>query len=65
MDRKEPYATEEEYNQRVIHYRDVPLIELGPGKKTTSCPRKGLRPVLLSQSPIFILPLTTTNQSRS
>jgi len=34
MDRKEPYATEEEYNQRVIHYRDVPLIELGPGSKS-------------------------------
>lgn len=34
MERKEPYATQEEYNQRVIHYRDVPLIELGPGSKS-------------------------------
>jgi len=34
MGKKEPYATQEEYNQRVIHYRDVPLIELGPGSKS-------------------------------
>ena len=34
MERKEPYATEEEFNQRVIRYRDVPLIELAPGSKS-------------------------------
>ncbi len=34
MRKKEPYATQEEYNQRVTHYRDVPLIELGPGSKS-------------------------------
>jgi len=34
MKRKEPYATQEEYNKRVVRYRDVPLIELGPGAKS-------------------------------
>jgi len=34
MERKEPYATQEEYDRRVIRYRDVPLIELGPGSKS-------------------------------
>jgi len=34
MERKEPYATKEEYNQRVTHYNDVPLIELSPGSKS-------------------------------
>jgi len=34
MEKKESYATQEEYNQRVTHYRDVPLIELGPGSKS-------------------------------
>lgn len=34
MEKKEPYATKEEYNQHVIRYRDVPLIELGPGSKS-------------------------------
>jgi quercetin dioxygenase-like cupin family protein len=34
VEKKEPYATEEEYKKRVIHYPDVPLIELGPGSKS-------------------------------
>jgi len=31
MERKEPYASQEEFNRRVVRYRDVPLIELVPG----------------------------------
>jgi quercetin dioxygenase-like cupin family protein len=34
MERKEPYATQEELNKRVIHYRDVPAIEARPGSKS-------------------------------
>ena len=34
MERKEPYATQEEFNQRIIRYRDVPLIDLVPGSKS-------------------------------
>jgi len=34
MERKEPYATQEEFNKRVIRYRDVPAIELRPGAKS-------------------------------
>ena len=30
MERKEPYATQEEFNRRVVRYQDVPLIELAP-----------------------------------
>jgi quercetin dioxygenase-like cupin family protein len=30
----EPYATQEEFQQRIVHYPDVPLAELVPG--TTS-----------------------------
>ena len=33
MERKEPYATQEEFNRRVVRYRDVPLIEVAPGIK--------------------------------
>ena len=33
MERKEPYATQEEFNKRVVRYRDVPLIEVAPGIK--------------------------------
>ena len=33
METKEPRASQEEFNKRVTHYRDVPPIELGPGAK--------------------------------
>lgn len=31
MEKKEPYASQEELGQRVTHYADVPVVELGPG----------------------------------
>ncbi|GAI93578.1 unnamed protein product [marine sediment metagenome] len=34
MGRKEPYASQEEFRKRVIHYPDVPLVELVPGAKS-------------------------------
>ena len=34
MERKEPYATQEEFKRRVIRYQDVPLIELAAGIKS-------------------------------
>ncbi len=34
MERKEPYATQEEFNRRVVRYQDVPLIDLVPGIKS-------------------------------
>lgn len=34
MEKKEPYATKEEYNQRVIHYREDPHIVPFPGVKS-------------------------------
>jgi quercetin dioxygenase-like cupin family protein len=33
MERKEPYATQEEFNKRVIRYRDIPPVELVPNIK--------------------------------
>ena len=33
MERKEPYATQEEFNKRVIRYRDIPPVELVPNAK--------------------------------
>ncbi len=36
MQKKEPYATQEEFNKRVVRYQDVPPIDLGlgPGSKS-------------------------------
>jgi len=33
MQRKEPYASQEEFSKRVTHYADVPVVELVPGVK--------------------------------
>ena len=33
MEKKEPYATQEEYNKRVVRYRKTPLMELIPGAR--------------------------------
>ncbi len=33
MERKEPYASQEEFSKRVTHYADVPVVELRPGIK--------------------------------
>ena len=33
MERKEPYATQEEFDKQIIRYRDVPPIDLAPGIK--------------------------------
>ena len=34
MEKKEPYATQKEFNKRVIRYQDVPAIELRSGAKS-------------------------------
>jgi len=34
MDSKEPYATQEEFNQRIVGYRDIPPAELVPGSNS-------------------------------
>jgi quercetin dioxygenase-like cupin family protein len=33
MERKEPYATQEKYDERVVHYRNTPQMELTPGAR--------------------------------
>ncbi len=34
MEKKEPYASQEELSERVVHYPDVPLVELAPGSNS-------------------------------
>jgi len=31
MEKKEPLATQEEYEKQITHYEDIPLVELVPG----------------------------------
>ena len=32
MERKEPLASQEEHKKQIIHYADIPLVELVPGQ---------------------------------
>ncbi len=32
MEKKEPLATQKEYEQQIIHYEDIPPVELVPGQ---------------------------------
>lgn len=34
MEKKEPYATKEEFKKRIVHYADVPPLELFPDMKS-------------------------------
>ena len=34
MERKEPYATQEEFNQWIVRYADIPLAQLVPGSNS-------------------------------
>ena len=34
MEKKEPYATQEEYDKFVVHRRDIPLLKLNPGAES-------------------------------
>ena len=51
MEKKEPYATQEEFNKRVIRYRDIPLIELVPGSKSHIVSTKRMTVSLLTMEP--------------
>ena len=57
MEKKEPYATPEEYKKRVIHYRDVPTIELAPGAKSHIVSAERIMVSFLSFDPNIFIPV--------
>jgi len=57
MERKEPYATEEEYKKRVIHYSDVPTIETAPGAKSHIVSAERLTVSFLDFDPNIFVPV--------
>jgi quercetin dioxygenase-like cupin family protein len=42
MERKEPYASQEEYSKYVIRYQDIPPIELIPGAHIRIVPARNM-----------------------
>lgn len=51
MQRKEPYASKEEFDRRVIHYPNLPPNELAPGSKTQLVSSDRVMVSFLSQEP--------------
>lgn len=57
MERKEPYATQEEYQKWVIHYSDVPTIEPAPGAKSHIVSAERIMVSFLSFDPNIFVPV--------
>jgi len=51
MESKEPYASQEEFNKRVVHYPDVPLVELGPGSHSHIVSAENITVSFLTMAP--------------
>ena len=51
MERKEPYASQEEFNKRVVHYPDVPPVELWPGVSSHLVSAKNITVSFITMSP--------------
>lgn len=51
MERKEPYTSQEEFNKRVAHYLDIPLVELVPGSNSHLVCAKNITVSFITMSP--------------
>lgn len=56
MEEKEPYATQEEFNQRIIRYRDIPLVELVPNIKAHILSSERMTAIFVTMAPNGIVP---------
>jgi quercetin dioxygenase-like cupin family protein len=56
MEKKEPYASSEEYAKRVVHYPDVPQVELNPGSLSHIVATDGVMVSFLDQEPNAYFP---------
>lgn len=51
MERKETYASQEEFNRRVVRYLDVPLVELVPGSNSHLVSAENITVSFLTMNP--------------
>lgn len=57
MKRKEPNATQEEFNKRIIRYRDIPLVELVPNVKAHILSSERMTVIFVTAAPNAVIPL--------
>ena len=51
MGKKEPYASQAEFNQRITRYEDIPLVELVPGSNSHIVSAKNITVSFLTMAP--------------
>jgi len=56
MEKKEPYASREEFEKRVVHYPDVPEVELNPGSMSHIVSTGKVMLSILTQEPNAYFP---------
>jgi len=56
MERKEPDASQEEFKKRVVHYPDVPEVELNPGSMSRIVSSEKVMLSFLNQAPNAYFP---------
>jgi quercetin dioxygenase-like cupin family protein len=56
MEKREPYASQEEFDRRVVHYADVPLVELVPGSNSHIVSSQNITVSFLTQRPNAYFP---------
>jgi len=56
MERKEPDASQEEFKRRVVHYPDVPEVELNPGSMSRIVSSEKVMLSFLNQAPNAYFP---------
>jgi len=57
MERKEPYATQEEFNNRIIHYDDITAFEPHPGVKAQIVSSVKMTVAFLTAKPNIYVPV--------
>ncbi|MFC1931062.1 cupin domain-containing protein [Chloroflexota bacterium] len=57
MERKEPYATPEEFNRCITRYRDIPIIEMAPGVKAHILSSERMTVIYVTLAPNSFIPL--------
>ena len=57
MEKKEPHASQEEYNKYVIRYTDVPTIELAPGSNAHIISAERITLSIVSAKPNAVVPI--------
>jgi len=64
MEKKEPLASQEEFNSRVIRYRDIPVVELVPNVNAHILSSDRMTAIFVTMAPNGIVPVHKHEQEQ-